>query len=157
MLFNSVEELKGYVLGKCTAAVANVEQKVHAVIDQTLAQFYGEFEPSEYIRTGKLMHSLVKTGVKSTGNGVEAEVYFDASALNYEQGVMPLKHTSEHGMYGWATWTGGKVLETAMNGSHGGYVRGTPVWSTSQARLGDIYALLIKELKAQGIPIKPIK
>lgn len=149
MLFNSVEELKGYVLGKCAAAVANVEQKVHAVIDQTLAQFYGEFEPSEYIRTYNLVHSLVKTGVKSTGNGVEAEVYFDASALNYASPVQ-----GKSGRYHEALYNGGQVLDMAMHGSHGGYTSGTAIWSVSQARLGDIYALLIKELKAQGIPIK---
>ena len=154
MVFKSEAELKSYVLARCSKAVANAEQKVHNVIDSFLKTYYGEFTPEEYIRTNQLMHSLVKTGVKGTGNGFEAEVYFDAGKLNYEQGVMPLQHTPEHGRYGWATWTGDKVLDTAMNGSHGGYVGGTPIWSASMSQLGNITELLKQELIKQGIPIK---
>ena len=154
MIFKSEEQLKSYVLERCRNAVSNAEQKIHKTIDSFLIRYYGEFTPDEYIRTNKLMHSLVKTGVKSSGNGFEAEVYFDISRLNYEQGMMPLQHTPEHGRYGWATWTGDKVLETAMNGSHGGYVGGTPIWGASMSQLGNIVELLKQELIKQGIPIK---
>lgn len=154
MIFKSEEQLKSYVLEKCKIAVSNSEQKIHNTIDSFLNNYYGEFKPEEYIRTNQLLHSLVRTGVKSVGNGFEAEVYFDVGKLNYEQGLMPLQHTPEHGRYGWATWDGAKVLDTAMNGSHGGYVGGTPIWSSSMSQLGDIIGLLLKELKAQGIPIK---
>lgn len=154
MVFKSEEQLKSFVLAKCRNAVANTEQKVHNVIDSFLNAYYGEFTPDEYIRTNKLMHSLVKTGVKKVGNGFEAEVYFDVGKLNYEQGMMPLQHTPEHGRYGWATWTGDKVLDTAMNGSHGGYIDGTPIWNASMGQLGNIVELLKQELIKQGIPIK---
>ena len=151
MTFKNEDELK-----KCQNAVAQAEQKIYAEIKSTLAKFYSEFTPEEYIRTNQLLHSLVKSGVKKVGSGYVAEVYFDLSALNYEQGVMPLQHTPEHGMYGWATWTGETVLDVAMNSGvpHGGYAVGTPVWTTSMAKLGDILELLKQKLIAQGIPIK---
>ena len=154
MVFKSEEQLKAYVLGKCKNAVSNTEQKVHKIIDTFLNTYYGEFTPEEYIRTNKLMHSLVKTGVKPSGDGFEAEVYFDVSKLNYEKGMMSLQHTPEHGRYGWATWDGEKVLDVAMHGSHGGYIGGTPIWSVSMSQLGNITELLKQELIKQGIPIR---
>lgn len=149
MEFKSVEAFEEFILDKCEVAVAQVEQKVHTAIDDCLKQFYGEFTPSEYIRTNKLMHSLVKTGVKRVGNGVEAEVYFDAGALNYASPVR-----GQSGRMHDAIYSGGEVLEMAMHGSHGGYVDGTPIWETANSRLGNIIALLVQALKANGVPIK---
>lgn len=153
MLFNSVKQFEKYVLSRCKVAVANSEEKVHKVIDTFLKKYYNEFEPKEYIRTYQLLHSLVKSNIIPTGNGYEARVYFDIGALNYEKGYMYLQHTAEHGMLGYATWSGAKVLDTAMHGSHGGYVSGTPIWEVSMAKLEPILDLLLKELKAAGIPI----
>ena len=154
MIFQNETQLRNFLLAKCRNAVAQAEQKIYKVIDGCLQQYYAEFTPDEYIRTQKLLHSLVNTGVVPDGNGYKAEVYFDISKLHYKQGVMPLQHTPEHGMYGWATWTGVEVLDTSMNGSHGGYIDGTAIWGTSNAILGDICDLLRRELVAQGIPIK---
>ena len=152
-VFESVADFEKFVLDCCKVAVANAEEKIHKTIDTFLKQYYSEFTPREYIRTNQLLHSLVKTGVKSTGNGYEAEVYFDAGRLNYQMGFMPLQHTPEHGMYGYATWSGGQVLETAMQGSHGGAEYGTPIWAMSMAKLGNIIQLLVRELRVAGIPI----
>lgn len=154
MIFKSVEALEEYVLAQCRSAVAEAEQEVYEVIDSCLDQFYGEFTPAEYIRTKQLLHSLVRTGVKPVGNGYVAEVYFDVGRLNYEQGVMPLQHTPQHGMYGWASKTGSEVLDMAMHGSHGGYEDGTAIWDASIAKLGNIWELLKEKLIANGIPIK---
>lgn len=154
MIFNSIAEFEKYVLDRCKVAVANSEKKVHKVIDTFLKKYYSEFTPKEYIRTYQLLHSLVRSGIRSTGNGYEAEVYFDVGALNYETGYMYLQHTAEHGMLGYATWDGAKVLETAMQGSHGGYVDGTPIWDVSMAKLQPILDLLLKELRAAGILIQ---
>lgn len=154
MVFKNQKQLETFLLNKCKDAVSQTEEKVYQVIDGCLKQYYSEFTPDEYIRTKKLLHSLVKSNVKKVENGYVAEVYFDESKLNYEQGVMPLQHTSEHGMYGWATWGAEEVLDTAMNGSHGGYIDGTAIWGTSKAVLGDIHKLLIQNLRAQGIPVK---
>lgn len=151
MVFKSENELKNFLLKGCQNAVIQAEEKVHRVIDDCLRQFYSEFSPDEYIRTEQLLHSLVRSGVKSTGNGFEAEVYFDVSKLNYQQGVVPTQHGT-----GYATWSEEKVLDVAMQSDtpHGGYAGGTAVWRESRAQLGNIYELLTQELRAQGIPIK---
>lgn len=152
MTFSNEADLKAALIAACINAVGEVEGKVHEEFYYGLNQYYGEFIPAEYIRTGALMGSLEKTGVMPTGSGAVAEVYF--STPSYKNGLMPLQHTPEHGRYGWATWSGEQVLDTAMNGSHGGYVDGTPIWDSSMTKLGGeagIEAMLIKALKAQGL------
>lgn len=150
MVFKNEAQLKAFILKKCQGAIKAAEEKVHKTIDECLQQFYGEFDPNEYIRTSQLLHSLVRSGVKSTGNGYEAEVYFDVGALNYATGVVPTQSGT-----GYATWSGETVLSVAMESGvpHGGYAGGTAIWSVSNARLGDITTLLVQELRKQGIPI----
>lgn len=140
MVFKNEAQLQNFLLTKCKNAVVSAEEKIHQVIDNCLKQFYSEFSPDEYIRTEQLLHSLVRSGIKSSGNGFEAEVYFDVGSLNYVTG----------------SWSAEKVLDVAMTDSlpHGRYASGTAVWSVSQEKLGNIYELLEQELKAQGIPIK---
>lgn len=150
MVFKNEKQLKDFLLAKCKVAISQTEEKIYRVIDSALKQYYDEFEPSEYIRTQQLLHSLVKSDVKKVGNGYEAEVYFDDSMMKYETEHVLRKS----GWYGSATWGAEEVLDTAMHGSHGGYIDGTAIWGTSQAVLGDIYALIKRELIAQGIPIK---
>lgn len=140
MVFKNEAQLKSFLMAKCKDAIISAEEKVHRIIDSCLQQFYDEWKPDQYKRTSQLLHSLVKSGVKPTANGYEAEVYFDADLLNYTTG----------------SWDGETVLSVAMESSvpHGGYMSGTAIWSESQAILGDIRILLEKELKAQGISLK---
>ena len=153
MVFKDEKQLEKFLLQKCKAAVSGTERKVFNAIEKCLVQYYGQFTPEEYIRTKQLYNSLVKTDVKSVGNGFEAEVYFDLSALNYKTGLIEIQSTAITGRMGYATWTGGQVLESAMSGSHGGYVDGVPIWSKSMAILGDINKMLVQELKLLGVPI----
>ena len=150
MVFKNEAQLRAFILKKSQSAVVAAEEKVHRTIDECLNQFYDEFDPEEYIRTSQLLHSLVRSGIKSTGNGYEAEVYFDVDALNYAIGVVPTRSGT-----GYATWSGEKVLDVAMTSAvpHGGYASGTAIWSVSMAKLGDIKALLVQELRNQGVPI----
>ena len=150
MTFKNEKQLKEFLLAKCKVAITQAEERVYKVIDGALKQYYSEFDPSEYIRTQQLLHSLVKSDIKKVGNGYEAEVYFDDSAMKYETEHVLRKS----GWYGSATWGAEEVLDTAMNGSHGGYIDGTAIWGTSMAVLGDIYALIKQELIKQGIPVK---
>lgn len=154
MVFKNDAQLKKFLISKCVNAVGNTEKKVHKELAKNLDKFYTEFEPVEYIRTGALHGSLDFTGAVRTGNGATAEVYFNTPS--YEQGVMPLKHTPEHGSYGWATWTGKKVLDVAMTDGlpHGRYESGTPIWTESMANLGGrkgIENLLREELIKQKL------
>ena len=152
MTFKNEAQLKKFLIGKCANAVANVERKVHTEFAGNLNQYYSEFSPEEYIRTGALFNSLETTGTHANGSGASAEIYFNTPS--YQTGVVPLQHTPEHGIYGYATWNGQKVLDTAMHGSHGGYVGGTAIWDESMASLGDINALLLSELKKQGLQLQ---
>jgi hypothetical protein len=145
MAFSNEADLKAALVAVCTNAVAQVEEKVYTEFAGNLNQYYGEFIPAEYIRTGALYGSLDRTGVKSSGSGASAEVFFNTPS--YQTGQIPL----QSGRTGYATWSGEQVLDTAMHGSHGGYVGGTAIWDESIASLGDIRGLLIQALKAQGL------
>ena len=155
MIFKNEKQLKEFLLAKCKNAIIQAEEKVHQIIDNCLKQFYSEFSPDEYIRTEQLLHSLVKSDVKPSGNGFEAEVYFDINGLNYPKGETEL----QSGEKGYANWDRDTILNVVMTGSysglpHGGYAEGTAIWTESIKRLGDVWSLLEHELKAQGIPIK---
>lgn len=158
MVFKNEKQLEAFLMQKCKAAVAGTEQKVHNIIDKCLKQFYEQFEPEEYIRTGQLLHSLVKSGVKKVRNGYEAEVYFDVDGLNYPKGETELKN----GGRGWADWDKDTILDVVMTGSysglpHGGYAKGTAIWTKSQATmatLGGVIEMLKRELEIIGVPIK---
>lgn len=160
MIFKNEAQLKSFLLAKCKNAVAQAEERVHRTIDNCLKQFYSEFTPDEYIRTKQLLHSLVKSNVKSDGaSGYVAEVYFDIDGLSYKNGWIEIQSTAETGRMGYAVWDKDTILDVVMTGSysglpHGGYEGGTAIWTESLKRLGDILNLLEQELRAQGIPIK---
>ena len=137
-------------MGKCAQAVASVEKKVCEEFSGNLNQFYAEYSPLEYIRTNALLNALEVTGVKRAGNRVSAEVYF--SNPSWEHGWLPL----QSGHYGYSSWSDEKVLNVAMTSSlpHGGYERGTAIWTESMKNLGGIQGiknLLKQELKRQGL------
>lgn len=147
--FGSIDEFEKFLLGKCVTAVDSVKGEVHGKFQEKLGKYYSEFSPEEYIRTGALRGSLNEEGAFSTGSGARARVYF--STPSYAQGMVPLQHTPEHGRYGWATWSGEQVLDSAMDGSHGGYVDGTPIWSSVMSELGGAEGIKTKLKKAMGV------
>lgn len=152
--FSSQAEIEAYMLKHSKFAIRAAQEKVYKIIETFLKQYYSDYTPKEYIRTYNLLRSLVKSDVRQVGNGWEAEVYFDASALNYEQGAMPLQHTDEHGRYGWATWGADQVLSTALHGSHGGYTRTAPIYGQSMNVLNAQAINILKEnLIKAGIPV----
>lgn len=136
-------QIKKDIESKAKVAVFNTREKIYSVIEKNLRVYYGEFSPEEYIRTQQLLNSLVRQS-----SGLRAEVYFDAGALNYQTGVIETQHGTGH-----APWGAAEVLDTSMHGSHGGYVGGTAIWDNSMSELGDIIALIVKELRAAGLPV----
>lgn len=125
-------QIKKDIEAKARVAVFNTREKIYSVIEKNLRVYYGEFSPEQYVRTQQLLNSLVRQS-----SGLHAEVYFDAGALNYQTG----------------TWGADEVLDTSMHGSHGGYVNGIAIWDNSMSELGDIVALIVKELRAAGITV----
>lgn len=148
--FNSVAELKSYIIKRMQPAVRNVQEKVHQIMFNWLNAFYGEYDPSVYIRTFQVLDSLVKTNVVSTGNGYEGEVYFDLNALSH-----PRQYIGQDGRTVYANWDEGTILNSVMTGStHGGVVGGTAVWTEAMSVITpECIQWLKQELIAAGIPI----
>lgn len=151
-------QLRKFLTDKCTKAVSSAEAIVYKELKANLDNFYSEFNPEEYIRTYALLNSLEATGIKKSGNqhmsSIKAEVHFNTPS--YEQGLMELQHTPEHGMYGWSTLTGEEVLDITMKNSrpHGGHISGTPIWTRSMKNLGGkngIKNLIKQEIQKQGL------
>jgi hypothetical protein len=150
MTFKNEAQLKKFLLEKCAKAVDSAKEKIYEEFAGNLNQFYTEFRPEEYIRTGALFDSLVVTGIKRVGNNVSAKVYFDTP--RYEHGWVPL----QSGGFGYSYWDDEYILDVVMTGSspHGGYKGGTAIWTESMGNLGGrqgIKILLIQELKRQGL------
>lgn len=150
MTFKNERQLRKFLLEKCTKAVDNTKEKIYEEFAGNLNQFYHEFRPEEYIRTGALFNSLEVTGVKRVGNRVVSEIYFNIP--HYKHGWVPL----QSGAFGHSYWTDDYILDVTMTGKfpHGGYEGGTAIWTDSMANLGGrkgIKNLLIQELKKQGL------
>lgn len=167
MTFDSLDALKSYILSRSEVAIKLAQEKVYQVINRFIKEYYAEFSPDVYERTYQLFRSLVKTGVKKTANGWVAEVYFDASNLDYK-----IKHLHKHpvsggymnpynfdvtpdGTFQNPDGDANKVLESAAHGSHGGYTSGTAIWDDPLRILNkEAYGMLKKALIDAGIPIR---
>lgn len=137
-------------MGKCANAVANTERKIYEEFSGNINQFYTEFSPEEYIRTGSLFNSLEVTGIKQTGSSVSAEIQFITPS--WEHGWVPL----QSGNYGYSYWDDEKIMSVVMKSGapHGGYAGGTAIWRDSMKSLGGkqgIKNLLKQELQKQGL------
>lgn len=152
--FNSIAELERYVQQRMVRAIVKVRKQVYDIIYDVVMQYYGEYTPVASIRTGQLANSLTEGLVKTTGNGAEAEIYFDVSALSHPDSYM--------GKLGYAVnkrWSEEEILSTAMtSGTHGGTwtgVSGIEIWGESLNLLNDkVIEIIKRELIAAGIPIR---
>lgn len=146
MTFKNEAQLKNFLLQKCKSAIIKAQEKVYKILDLYMQRFYADYDPVMYERTYQLMHSLVKSDIAFTGNGYEAEVYFDMSKLNYLTGRQP---------------SGEQVVDAAAYGGHGAtglkivYGGGEDIWFTP---LEIINAEAVETLKnmliLEGIPIR---
>lgn len=159
--FKNINDIEKDILEKAQRGIGNVRDDVYKVIDKHLLNYYGEYNPELYLRTSRLLNSLVKTNVIRSGNQIKAEVYFDLGALNYSSHPTILMRVSDMKMRSTrkeytvsAQADPAKTLESAMEGGHGGAYTGTPIWYESMAELKDITALIVKELRSMGISIK---
>lgn len=150
MTFKNEAQLKKFLLDKCAKAVDGAKEKVHQEFDGSINQFYAEYEPIEYIRTGALAGALESTNAKQISNSVTAKVYFNTP--HYRHGLVPL----QSGDWGYSYWDDEYILDVAMTSRfpHGGYGGGTAIWNASLKSLGEnngIKNLLKQELKKQGL------
>lgn len=154
MVFKNEAQLKKFLSEKCAKAVDSAKEKIHEEFAGNLNQFYHEYHPEEYIRTGALYDSLGVSETIRTGNQhmsrAEAEIGFDTP--KYKHGRVPL----QSGGYGWSSWSDEKIMDVVMTGGlpHGGYEDGTAIWLESMGHLGGksgIKNLLKQEVKKQGL------
>ncbi len=154
MTFSSTKELTSYLLSKMQPAISTVEEEIYQVIDKILAQWYGEYDPVLYERTRQLFHSLVKSELVPTTNGYQAEVYFDASKLDYSFKYLHGQKYPNHGA------NGEDVIQAAMHGGHGAAgwniaATTTPIWDKSMEIIhAKIYDRIKQALISEGISIK---
>ena len=146
MTFNSIEEMKTYIINKSKGAVQQAKEFVFKTMEDVLIQFYEEYDPSIYNRTFQMLCCCVQTDVIPTANGWVAEIYFDSSKMNYTTDSQP---------------SGESVLEAAKFGRHGAMglavvdFKGTPIMEESVIRLSKkIYPLIKSALIANGIPVR---
>ena len=146
MVFKNETQLKSFLLAKCQNALIKTQEKVYKIIDMYVQRFYADYDPVMYDRTYQLLHSLVKSEIISTGNGYEAQVYFDMSNLNYVTGRQP---------------SGEQVVSAAAYGGHGAtglkvvYGGGEDIWFTPLEVLNaEAIEILRSMLIAEGIHIK---
>lgn len=148
MIFNSVDEIKNYILSHSSSAINQAKEQIYQVINSFVKEYYTEYSPTMYERTYQLYKSLVKTDVISTGDGWEATIYFDLDKLDY---YMKKINGREYPNKGWSET---KTLDAAAHGSHGGYESGTAIWDDAIKVLNkEGYNILKNALIQNGIPI----
>ena len=148
MTFDSVDALKSYILSRMQPAIQKAQEQVYQVIDRFVKEYYAEFSPEVDERTYQLYRSLVKSDIKSTGNGYEACVYFDIGALDYAMKTIGGVTVPNKG------WSEEKTLTAAAHGSHGGYASGTAIWDEPIGILSsEAYNILKRMLIDAGIPL----
>lgn len=165
-VFSSIEEIKEYIISHSRPAVEAATNKVYTALRQFLDLYYAEYSPVVYERTYQMLASLVKTDVKSTGNGWYAEVYFDAGALDYSYKIMTKRVVdggymnpyngaiSSSGVFNNPYGSGEESLNSAMHGSHGGAASGTAIWDEAMTIFnGELINLLKQYLRQNGIPV----
>lgn len=167
MTFDSIEALKSYILSKSQVAIQKAQEQIYQVIDRFVKEYYAEYSPIVYERTYQLYRSLVKSEIIYTGNGWEAQVYFDISMLDYQikqlhgnpvdGGYMnPYNGAiSPDGTFSNPKGSAELVMESAAHGSHGGWAGGTAIWDDPIAILNvEAYNILKRMLISEGIPIR---
>lgn len=149
MTFNSMDELKNYILSKSEVAIKLAQEEVYKIIDKFVKQYYEEYTPEVYERTYQLYRSLVKSDIKSDGNGWVAEVYFDLGALDYHIKMLNGKEYPNKG------WSEQKTLSSAAHGHHGGKFAGTAIWDDPMIEFWKTKSDILKmALLDAGIPVK---
>lgn len=149
MTFNSISEIQSYLRGKIQASVAMAQEQIFQIIDKFIKEYYAEFSPEMYQRTYQLYRSLVKSEVRMTANGAEAEVYFDLDRLDYAIKRINGKTIHNKG------WSEEKTLTAAAHGSHGGKESGTAIWDAPMEILNrGAYDRLKRCLIANGVPVR---
>lgn len=116
-----VDDIEKDIDKKCVQAVDFALNDVHDIMESYMSQYYNEYTPNLYSRTGKLKGSLK---LERTGQ-FSGNVYFD-SGFGYNNGMFSGDEVLENAMVGRSP-----VRKNSIN--HGAR---TPVWYNSLFELG---------------------
>lgn len=153
--FSSSAELQSYFVKKSVSALDDAKDLVLALISDYMEKFYSELDPVEYVRTGKLLQSIVVEGMALNKNGSEFVVCFDSSRMMHDRPYAIGKSGEAHSVDKSESW----ILNTVMNSSapHGGMTEygGEPIWPQvdPEKNKGLYETILVSALRSAGIPI----
>lgn len=153
--FSSTAELQSYFAKKSARALEVAKDLVLTLISDYMEKFYSELDPVEYVRTGRLLQSIVVEGMALKQNGSEFVVCFDSSRMMHDRPYAIGQSGEAHSVDKSESW----ILNTVMTSSapHGGIdaYGGDPIWpQVDPERHKDIYEMiLVSALREAGIPI----
>lgn len=147
-VIKNINELKRILQNRAYQALKMTRDEMYKVFQESLSEYYhepvfnGSSTPKQYDRLYKMLNSIVKTDIVTSGNSLSCSVEVNRDYLNY---------TYPGGA------TGREVWEWANANTHGGTVGGNlEVWNNAIDKLGGrngIMNLMKKNLKRCGIPI----
>lgn len=150
-----IEDIRRDIERGVDIALRDVKGQVMDIIAQLMMEFYREYSPSVYIRTGQLFKAIVDKGVKSRTKGGSFEIYFDSGMMAHPNPAYD-KYGNEHT----SEWSEDKILKYIMTGGkngapHGGYAPagGKPVWFKLERELSDLDIILYASLIQAGVPV----
>jgi hypothetical protein len=79
--FNSVNDLVKHVNRELPINIEIIGKDIKSVLRFHLNEWLNGYSPKYYERTDMLINSITVSKVKSTGNGYEIEIYFDANKI----------------------------------------------------------------------------
>lgn len=150
-----VEDIRKDILRGVQAAVAETKEDVMNIIAKLMMEFYAEYSPSLYLRTGQLLNTIVDEGIKSRAKGSGFEIYFDSGMMRH-----PNPAYDRWGASHKTKWSESRILEFVMEGGdngapHGGYAPagGNPIWFKLEKELSDLDIILCAALLKAGVPV----
>lgn len=136
---------------KVQEALKATQQEIYDVIQRHIQRYYDEYTPIVYERTQQFLNSLIKTELVRTGNCISCRVQINDNYLQY-------KYPGNPNWKGSIPATGQDVAKWANEHTHGSIIhRESAFWEDAMRDLGGeqgIYAIMKKNLKNAGIPIK---
>lgn len=137
--YKSFSALKAAMTRALVPAVNTMAGSIEEKVDQKVMEYYQEYSPIEYDRTGTMSYAPQKTDAVADGNSASAQVYADTS-LTYSTGL----------------WNMSEVWYSANNYLHGGKIRGNvSVWDNPiEEAKAESRSLWLSALRSAGLNVR---
>ncbi len=82
--FNSLSQLRNYVISNSKGGMMAVAEKVKSILKEYVENdVYNSYEPAKYKRTYELLDSISVKVLSIDSNGIKVEIYFDANKMSH--------------------------------------------------------------------------